>query len=201
MVVTYRHQELPRRKQVVTQDRSKVLRETEQDPFRDSEDEEETPKSPASPATSSARPPDPFPQPTQTIQSFSHTKSTSGSGSGSFFSSSKDKDKKKKNKTKKKAQPFNLEAEKDSMKVAIAESSIAATNLSNALQSINREQERISDNPTAVQRFEICKKLRRKVLRYVRLLLTNRAGVTQLNKCLDSSRRGRTMAWWTTACQ
>ena len=53
------------------------------------------------------------------------------------------------------------------MKVAIAESSIAATNLTNALQSINREQERISDNALAVQRFEICKKLRRKVLRYV----------------------------------
>ena len=73
----------------------------------------------------------------------------------------------KKPKDKKKSQPFNLEAEKDSMKVAIAESSIAATNLTNALQSINREQERISDNALAVQRFEICKKLRRKVLRYV----------------------------------
>lgn len=53
------------------------------------------------------------------------------------------------------------------MKAAIAESSIAATNLNNALQSINREKERISENSVAVARFEICKKLRRKILRYV----------------------------------
>ncbi len=53
------------------------------------------------------------------------------------------------------------------MKTAIAESSIAATNLNNALQSINREKERISENAVAVERFEICKKLRRKILRYV----------------------------------
>lgn len=53
------------------------------------------------------------------------------------------------------------------MKVAIADSSIAATNLNNALQSINREKERISDNALAAERFEACKKLRRKILRYV----------------------------------
>jgi LAS seventeen-binding protein 5 len=161
-------QELPRRKQVVTQDRSKVLRETEQDPFRDSEDEEERPKASPPSQASSSRPPVTYPQPTQTIQSFSHTKSPSGSGS--FFSSSS-KDKKKKDKGKGKNKPFNLEAEKDAMKVVIAESSIAATNLTNALQSINREQERISENATAVHRFEVCKRLRRKVLRYVSISL------------------------------
>ncbi|OTB09537.1 hypothetical protein M426DRAFT_316086 [Hypoxylon sp. CI-4A] len=165
------YRELPRRKQVVTQDRSKVLRETEQDPFRDSEDEAEQPQSPTSQASSS-RQPISFPQPTQTIQSFSHVKSASGSGSGSgagslFSSSSKDKKKKDKDKSKRKHKPFNLEAEKDSMKVAIAESSIAATNLTNALQSINRERERISENPAAVKQFEICKRLRRKILRYI----------------------------------
>lgn len=53
------------------------------------------------------------------------------------------------------------------MKVVIAESSMAATDLNNALQSINREKERISENALAVQRFETCKQLRRKVLRYV----------------------------------
>jgi LAS seventeen-binding protein 5 len=163
-------QQLPRRKQVVTQDRSKVLRETE-NPFQDSEDEAEAaPKaqSPPPQAASSSRPPPvAYPQPSQTVQSFSHTKSSSRSGS-SFFGSSKDKDKKK-DKSKKKSRPFNLEAEKDSMKVAVAESSMAATNLMNSLQSINREQERISENATAVQRFEACKKLRRKIIRYVSL--------------------------------
>ncbi|KAI1801939.1 hypothetical protein F4811DRAFT_563601 [Daldinia bambusicola] len=164
------YKELPRRKQVVTQAKSKVLRETEQDPFRDSEDEsEQTPVSPTSPTqASSSRQPVTYPQPTQTVQSFSHVKSTSASGSSSFFSSSpKDKKKKEKEKGKRKHKPFNLEAEKDAMKVAIAESSIAATNLTNALQSINRERERISENATAVEQFEACKKLRRKILRYI----------------------------------
>lgn len=97
------------------------------------------------------------------MQSFSHTKSSSASGS--FFGSSS-KDKKKKDK-RKKSKPFNLEAEKEQMKSVIAESSIATTNLLNTLQSINREQERISENAQAVQRFEACKLLRRKILRYV----------------------------------
>ncbi|KAI0816197.1 hypothetical protein GGR55DRAFT_625878 [Xylaria sp. FL0064] len=161
------YKELPRRKQVVTQDKSKVLRETEQDPFRDSEDEAEQHKSSPPPQTvqaSSLRPPVSYPQPAQTVQSYSHTRSTSGSGS--FFSSSS-KDKKKKDKSKKQSRPFKLEAEKESMKAAIADSSIAATNLNNALQSINREKERISENALAVERFEICKKLRRKILRYI----------------------------------
>ncbi|KAI1129391.1 hypothetical protein F5Y10DRAFT_291131 [Nemania abortiva] len=160
------YKELPRRKQVVTQDKSKVLRETEQDPFRDSDDEVDHHKSPPVPQAShasSSRPPVSYPQPSQTVQSYSHVRSSSGSGS--FFSgSSKDK---KKDKNKKKSKPFKLEAEKESMKAAIAESSIAATNLSNALQSINREKERISENAVAVERFEICKRLRRKILRYI----------------------------------
>lgn len=53
------------------------------------------------------------------------------------------------------------------MKGAIAESSIAVTNLTNHLQTINRERERISENPQAVEQFEGCKQLRRKILRYV----------------------------------
>ncbi|ETS78064.1 hypothetical protein PFICI_10126 [Pestalotiopsis fici W106-1] len=161
------YKELPRRKQVVTQDKSKVLKETE-NPFHDSEDEAEAaPKSQSPPpaASSSQQVPVTYPQPTQTVQSFSHTKSSSRSGS-SFFGSSKDKDKKK-DKHKKKSRPFNLEAEKASMKVAVAEASIASTNLMNSLQSINREKERISENAAAVQRFEACKKLRRKIVRYI----------------------------------
>ncbi|KAI1826683.1 hypothetical protein F4861DRAFT_41279 [Xylaria intraflava] len=159
------YNELPRRKQVVTQDKSKVLRETEQDPFRDSEDEaEQRQQSPPPQASSSRMPVVTSPQPLPAISSNSHTRSSSGGGS--LFSSSS-KDKKKKDKSKKKSRPFKLEAEMESMKVAIAESSIAATNLMNALQSINRERERISENAVAVARFDICKKLRRKILRYI----------------------------------
>lgn len=90
------------------------------------------------------------------IESFSH------------IGSPKDKKKKDKDKGKKgPARPFNLAAEQDQMKTTIAESSIAATNLLNALQTINRELERISDNAAAVHHFETCKQLRRKILRYV----------------------------------
>lgn len=158
------YKEIPRRKQVVTQDKSKVLRETEQNPFHDSEDEAEQRRVQAAaqskPQASTSRPP-----PTIAPVSTSHGRSQSGSSS-SFFSSSKDKKKKDKN-GKTVRRPFNLEAEKEAMKSSIAESSIAATNLTNALQSINRERERISDNATAVERFEACKLLRRKILRYV----------------------------------
>jgi LAS seventeen-binding protein 5 len=165
----------------VTQDKSKVLKETD-NPFHDSEDEAEAAakSQPPPAAASSSQVPVTYPQPTQTVQSFSHTKSSSRSGS-SFFGSSKDKDKKK-DKHKKKSRPFNLEAEKASMKVAVAESSIAATNLMNSLQSINRETERISENVQAVQRFETCKKLRRKIVRYVSHILLQHDATCESNK-------------------
>lgn len=154
--------ELPRRKQVVTQERSKVLKETE-NPFGDDDEE---PKSPPPASSSSAH--------TSQPASASHSRATSLSGTqitgtvNSFSYLSKDKDKKKKDKKgSKNKKAFNLELEKEQMKVTIAESSIAATDLMNALQSINRERERISENETAVKRFETCKQLRRKVLRYV----------------------------------
>jgi LAS seventeen-binding protein 5 len=153
-------QELPRRKQVVTQDKSKVLRETEQNPFEDDEDE--------------VPPPAPAPAPTHS-RNTSLSQGQSSRNSGSFFSPSapvtaskkvakKDKDKKS---GKKKHKPFNLEAEKETMKNCIAESSVASTNLLNALRLINREKEQISENQAAVHHFEFCKLLRRKILRYV----------------------------------
>ncbi len=105
---------------------------------------------------SSSRPGPIGPQPTGKIESFS------------YLGSSKDKDKKKKDKKVRKSKVFNLEAEKTEMKTTIAESSMASTDLLNTLQSINREQERISQNPRAAERFQACKILRRKILRYVR---------------------------------
>lgn len=150
------YNELPKRKQVVTQERSRVIRETD-NPFGD--EDEEPPTSPVQPQASSSRSPPP-----------ALSKPASGQASSfSHVSSSKDKKKKDKDKDKRRSKhrKFDLEAEKESMKTAIAESSIAATNLTNALQSINREKERISENPAAVQHFEACKRLRRRVLRYV----------------------------------
>jgi len=151
------HKELPRRKQVVTQAKSKVVRETE-NPFGDDEEEEA-----AAQAAARRNNPNAGSSASSTPVPLSSQPKTSTSGSSSFFGSSKDKKKAKGAKRK----GFSLEAEKENMKTAIADSSLAYTNLMNALQSINREKERISDNQQAVQHFEACKQLRRRILRYI----------------------------------
>lgn len=176
----------------MTQDKSKVLRETEQNPFEDDEDE--------------VPPPAPVVSPTHS-RNTSLSQGQPSKSSGSFFNPSgqvtaskkaakKEKDKKN---GKKKNKPFNLEAEKETMKTCIAESSVASTNLLNALRLINREKEQISENQAAVRHFEGCKLLRRKILRYVGLypfilpILTNQAS--------DSTRGGRTMARCSAPCK
>ncbi|KAH6894394.1 hypothetical protein B0T10DRAFT_558530 [Thelonectria olida] len=148
------HKELPKRKVAVTQERSKVIKETEENPFVDDEDE-----AARKAAQRAGEPSNQSPPPTS-----GHSKSSSTSTS--FFGSSRDK-KKDKDKSRGKRKPFNLEAEKEKMKSVVADSSIAATNLLNAVQSINRERERVSENQGALEYFEASKLLRRKVLRYI----------------------------------
>lgn len=63
--------------------------------------------------------------------------------------------------------PFNLSKEKDNMTTCIANASIASTNLLNGLQLINREAERVSENKEVLKRFDLCKSLRREILRYI----------------------------------
>lgn len=63
--------------------------------------------------------------------------------------------------------PFSLSKEKENMTTCIANSSIASTNLLNGLQLINRESERVSENREVLRRFELCKSLRREILRYI----------------------------------
>lgn len=111
-----------------------------------------------------------MPQPTGQVSSFSYLQSKADK-------KKKDKDKKHSSRKSKSHRKFDLEAEKDQMKTTIAESSIAATNLTNALQSINRERERISENAVAVAHFETCKQLRRKILRYVSLFMPRLGGI------------------------
>lgn len=136
---------------------SKVLRETEADVDRDSP--------PASPLPQARSPPRVVPaasssrSPSSPV-TLTHMRNQS-SGSGGLFKSSKDK---KKNKA------FNLEKEKPQMVESIAQASIASTNLLNALKLINRESQRVSENSEAVNRFEICKLLRRQILRYIQLV-------------------------------
>ncbi|KFY26775.1 hypothetical protein V491_01163 [Pseudogymnoascus sp. VKM F-3775] len=150
--------ELPKRKQVVTQDRSKVLKETERDPFEDEEDEVEP---------SASRSAAPSPTPGAAAKSSKSKPSSTGISSSLFGSTTPTKSKKSKKGSKSKSGSFNLEAEKGSMKTNIAESSVASINLLNALQRINREEERVSENQACVAQFERCKFLRRHILRYI----------------------------------
>jgi LAS seventeen-binding protein 5 len=188
-------QELPLRKVNMTQAQSKVVKETE-NPFGDEEDDAPS----AGPSSSASTPKSqiPYGQTAGTVQSFSHAKS--GSGSGSFFGSSKDKKKKEKDKKGKRGRPFNLEAEKEQMKSNLADANMAATNLMNSLRSINRETERISDNAAALERFEQCKQLRRKILRYVRFTTPSQGIAAQrsansLRFIMSRARSGWEVSW------
>ena len=53
---------------------------------------------------------------------------------------------------------------------AIAQSSIASTNLLNSMRHLNRETSRVSEDADCVKRFETCKALRRQILRYIQLV-------------------------------
>ncbi|XP_044716313.1 VHS domain-containing protein [Hirsutella rhossiliensis] len=152
------HKELPKRKVAVTQEKSKVIRETE-NPFGDEEEEEAAERASRPPVAG----PSSRPWPSQPAPA-------ARGGEGSLYDKKKKKKDKDKDKSKGKRGPFNLEAEKDKIKSIIAESSIESTNLKNSLQSINRERQRISNNREAVQHFEACKQLRRRILRYIHLV-------------------------------
>ena len=145
------YQELPKSQgKVITQ--SKVLRETEQpDP-----DGEMSPTSPrghtrASSSISTAQSPISPQRPVAL-----------SSPSSSSFSSKFSKMRKERA-----GKSFNLAKEKENMTTCIANASIASTNLLNGLQLISREVERPSGNQEVLRRFELCKTLRREILRFI----------------------------------
>lgn len=146
------YKELPRARKP---QQVKVLKETEAEVQHDRDEDHESPVShrfsqASTSVSSSASRPSPV-----TLSS------TTPSSTSSIFRS---KDKKNK------AKPFNLEKEKPQLLETIAQASVASTNLLNALQLINREHQRVSEEPEAVNRFETCKQLRRQILRYVQLI-------------------------------
>ena len=150
--------QLPKRKKPVTQAQSRVIQETEreaeEDPFGNEEDQ------PGSSPTSSERP----------ANSLTTRPSRSTSTSGpDLYSTPKlsKKPKAEKSSKKHKHRTFNLEKEKPQILEAIASSSVASTNLMNALKLLNREHIRVSEHSETVNRFETCKALRRQVLRYI----------------------------------
>ncbi|KAL4885658.1 hypothetical protein BJY04DRAFT_180191 [Aspergillus karnatakaensis] len=65
---------------------------------------------------------------------------------------------------------FNFEKEKPEMLQTLASSSVASTNLHNALQRVNRETHRVSEDAEVLNRFETCKQLRRQILRYIQFV-------------------------------
>ncbi|MCJ1351050.1 MAG: putative actin patch assembly and actin polymerization protein [Icmadophila ericetorum] len=162
------YKQLPQRKKLLRQEQSKVIRETEVDAEHDSEEESghrasssmsagslRSAISPASPTTPSrtrtlsltpAVPLGPVVQPVQKYDKYG---------------------KKIKNKPSKAPKPFNLEKEKPQLLQTIAASSVATTNLMNAMKLINRENKRVSEDKEVLSRFETCKTLRRQVLRYI----------------------------------
>jgi hypothetical protein len=152
------YKELPRTRRPQPH-QSRIVRENEAEAER-----ENAASPPASPTTSRRNS-----QPSRPSQASSSTPrpvtlSNTQAPSSSLFSSKNKKDKKNKGK------PFNLEREKGQLLETIASASVASTNLMNGLQLINREVQRVSENPEVMQRFETCKLLRRQILRYIQLV-------------------------------
>ena len=140
---------------------SRLLRENEEesrreDPFAADEDREPAPETRRPSVLTKAS------GPSSPKTSISHPVSQPiGLSSGPTFGFGKSS--KKKNKVK----GFSLEKEKPAMLQSIAASSVASTNLNNALKLVNREHKRVSDDHEVAKRFETCKQLRRQILRYI----------------------------------
>lgn len=62
---------------------------------------------------------------------------------------------------------LNMMIEKPKIKQTLADSATAAINLKNALQLINPDRELPTENQQATESFDRCRKLRRRVLRYI----------------------------------
>jgi hypothetical protein len=161
------YKQLPKKTKALgdRREQSKVLRENEEesrreDPFAAEDDEE-----PSSPEETTRRPSvlTKASGPASPRTSISHIPQPIHLSAGPTFGFGRSSKKDKKNKRK----GFNLEREKPAMLQSIAASSVASTNLSNALKLVNREDKRVSEDPEVMSRFETCKQLRRHILRYI----------------------------------
>lgn len=170
------YNQLPKKKQQPVQQRreqSKVLRETEEAARRDHEEELARPRS-----NSLA------PEPHSPSASRKNSLAPISLSSSSTFGTNKvKKDKKNKNKL------FSLDKERPAILQAIAGSSVASSNLNNALKLVNREQKRVGDDPEVMKRFETCKNLRRQILRYIQFVETEEllGGLIDANERLIGS--------------
>jgi hypothetical protein len=149
------HKELPRTKRPQPQ-QSRIVRQQDAEVAREREEHSPPPSPPH------VRRPEALHAPSSSSMPVVPGMSAPFPTSSIFKRDKKDK----KNKTK----PFNLEREKGQLLETIASANVASTNLLNGLQLINREQQRVSENPEVMRRFETCKQLRRQILRYIHLV-------------------------------
>ena len=161
------YKELPKRKKPVHQENSKALRETEVD-----EEAEQYGQSAAASAANNPSKPfrsSPTSPATPTHSSYPIRRD---SASSSSMTGSLNPFRQKTDKSGKKSKPklFVLEKEKPTILQLIASSSVASTGLMNALRSINREHQRVSENREARELFENCKRLRKQVRPYLPVL-------------------------------
>ena len=160
------YNQLPKKQKPQQQRReqSKVLRETEEDVRR--EEEIEATRSRSSSLLHQGQPSSPNTLRKQSSPAISLGQSSTF-GTGAKLKSKKDK------KSKSGRLMFNLEREKPAILQSIAASSVASTNLNNALKLVNRETKQVSKDPEVMKRFETCKQLRRQILRYIQSVETD----------------------------
>ncbi|KAH7074096.1 hypothetical protein FB567DRAFT_536773 [Paraphoma chrysanthemicola] len=149
------HKELPRTKRPQPQ-QSRIVRQQDAEAAREREEGSPPPSPPK------ARRSEPQHAPSSSSRPVALGNAAPLPSSSIFKRDKKDK--------KSRGKAFNLEKEKGQLLETIASANVASTNLLNGLQLINREQQRVSDNPEVMRRFETCKQLRRQILRYIHLV-------------------------------
>lgn len=142
--ITTLYKQLPKKKKPMRQQQSKVLQETDTSRGNDCGNT-------VSVSTGNG--------PSTVLSSPKQSKTTSSKLPSSSTKKSKDKNRRPKT--------FNLEKERPHLLQTIASASVAATNLLNALKLVNRENQQVSQDPQVMERFELCKNLRRQILRYI----------------------------------
>lgn len=158
---------LPRRPREVTKDTSMVLKETERDPFEDDEDNAGTPPIPQKPTAGGS-------QGSQSSPAGpSDSQKKKSSISNSFFGSSERVSSKGKTLTEKKARKFDQAKERETMQRKIADSHVQSALLIDILRRINRQEERISENPEAIAQVAKVKRLRQYLRRYITHVTTD----------------------------
>ena len=98
--------------------------------------------------------------------------SVSGPSSGPSYASpvAPIDSRKDKRSIKDRAKPFKFEKEKAQITQVLTQANLEATGLMNSMKLLDKEKERVSQNPAIRQRYDVCKALHRQLLRYCNLV-------------------------------